>query len=115
MDDANALPDAGDRGGIDRGGDDDACCEQPKAGEGAPHVPADVGPPLQELEADRGGDREAVNFGHPSGTMRVGAAAELVDGQWLVRRALMSRSARVLMEGHVRVPDRNHDDPLGLD
>ena len=57
-------------------------------------------------EAAGGGAREAVNFGHPSGTMRVGAAAEQVDGQWLVRRALMSRSARVLMEGHVRVPAR---------
>ncbi len=51
-----------------------------------------------------GGARDAVCFGHPSGTMRVGAAAEQVDGQWVVRRALMSRSARVLMEGHVRVP-----------
>jgi probable AcnD-accessory protein PrpF len=58
-------------------------------------------------EAAGGGVRESVNFGHPSGTMRVGAAAECVDGQWLVRRALMSRSARVLMEGHVRVPDND--------
>lgn len=55
-------------------------------------------------EAAGGGVREAVRFGHPSGTMRVGAAAEQIDGQWVVRRALMSRSARVLMEGHVRVP-----------
>ncbi|MFN3965890.1 2-methylaconitate cis-trans isomerase PrpF [Silanimonas lenta] len=55
-------------------------------------------------EAAGGGVREAVRFGHPSGTMRVGAAAEQVDGQWVVRKALMSRSARVLMEGHVRVP-----------
>ena len=55
-------------------------------------------------QAAGGGAREAVNFGHPSGTMRVGAAAELVDGQWRVRRALMSRSARVLMEGVVCVP-----------
>jgi len=55
-------------------------------------------------EAAGGGTRDAVTFGHPSGTMRVGAAAERVDGQWLVRRALMSRSARVLMEGHVHVP-----------
>jgi len=55
-------------------------------------------------EAAGGGTREAVSFGHPSGVMRVGAAAEFVDGKWLVRRALMSRSARVLMEGHVRVP-----------
>lgn len=55
-------------------------------------------------EAAGGGARDAVRFGHPSGTMRVGAAAEQVDGAWVVRRALMSRSARVLMEGHVRVP-----------
>ena len=55
-------------------------------------------------EAAGGGGREAVRFGHPSGTMRVGAAVERIDGQWLVRRALMSRSARVLMEGRVCVP-----------
>jgi hypothetical protein len=66
-------------------------------------------------QAAGGGVREAVTFGHPSGTMRVGAAAELIDGQWLVRRALMSRSARVLMEGHVRVPDRDHNAQLGSD
>lgn len=52
-----------------------------------------------------GGTRESVRFGHPSGTLRVGAAAEQVDGQWTVRKAVMSRSARVLMEGAVRVPD----------
>ncbi len=51
-----------------------------------------------------GGEREAVRFGHPSGTLRVGAQARLVDGQWTVTKAIMSRSARVLMEGHVRVP-----------
>jgi 2-methylaconitate isomerase len=51
-----------------------------------------------------GGARSAVRFGHPSGTLRVGADATLVDGQWQVGRALMSRSARVLMEGWVRVP-----------
>ncbi|MDC8012745.1 2-methylaconitate cis-trans isomerase PrpF [Tahibacter soli] len=51
-----------------------------------------------------GGERSAVRFGHPSGTLRVGAEAKQVDGQWTVTRALMSRSARVLMEGHVRVP-----------
>jgi probable AcnD-accessory protein PrpF len=55
-------------------------------------------------EAAGGGTREAVTFGHPSGTLRVGAMAECVNGQWLVRRALMSRSARVLMEGAVCVP-----------
>lgn len=51
-----------------------------------------------------GGEREAVRFGHPSGTLRVGAQAALIDGQWAVKKALMSRSARVLMEGWVRVP-----------
>ncbi len=51
-----------------------------------------------------GGRREAVRFGHPSGTLRVGATVEQRDGQWTVTRAVMSRSARVLMEGHVRVP-----------
>ena len=51
-----------------------------------------------------GGERQAVRFGHPSGTLRVGAEARLVDGQWRVTKALMSRSARVLMEGWVRVP-----------
>ena len=51
-----------------------------------------------------GGLREAVRFGHPSGTLRVGAQAEQRDGQWVVTKALMSRSARVLMEGWVRVP-----------
>jgi probable AcnD-accessory protein PrpF len=51
-----------------------------------------------------GGERSAVRFGHPSGTLRVGAEAELVDGEWSVKKAIMSRSARVLMEGWVRVP-----------
>ncbi|WP_295864507.1 2-methylaconitate cis-trans isomerase PrpF [uncultured Xanthomonas sp.] len=51
-----------------------------------------------------GGERTAVRFGHPSGTLRVGAEARQVDGQWTVTKALMSRSARVLMEGWVRVP-----------
>jgi 2-methylaconitate cis-trans-isomerase PrpF len=47
---------------------------------------------------------EAVRFGHPSGTLRVGAQAEQVDGDWVVKKAVMSRSARVLMEGAVRIP-----------
>jgi hypothetical protein len=47
---------------------------------------------------------EAVRFGHPSGTLRVGAAAKQVNGEWTVTKAIMSRSARVLMEGWVRVP-----------
>ena len=51
-----------------------------------------------------GGPRDAVRFGHPSGTLRVGAAVTLVDGQWTVTKAVMSRSARILMEGWVRVP-----------
>jgi probable AcnD-accessory protein PrpF len=51
-----------------------------------------------------GGKREAVRFGHPSGTLRVGAQAQQVNGQWTVTKAVMSRSARVLMEGAVRVP-----------
>ena len=51
-----------------------------------------------------GGERNAVRFGHPSGTLRVGAEAVLVDGEWQVKKAIMSRSARVLMEGWVRVP-----------
>lgn len=51
-----------------------------------------------------GGEREAVRFGHPSGALRVGAQAKRVDGQWTVTKAVMSRSARILMEGWVRVP-----------
>ena len=51
-----------------------------------------------------GGKLEAVRFGHPSGTLRVGAAAEQQHGDWVVTKASMSRSARVLMEGWVRVP-----------
>jgi probable AcnD-accessory protein PrpF len=51
-----------------------------------------------------GSEREAVRFGHPSGTLRVGAQAALVNGQWAVTKAIMSRSARILMEGWVRVP-----------
>ncbi|WP_207253475.1 2-methylaconitate cis-trans isomerase PrpF, partial [Pseudomonas sp. GW456-12-1-14-TSB1] len=49
-------------------------------------------------------ERNAVRFGHPSGTLRVGAEASLVNGEWKVNKAIMSRSARVLMEGYVRVP-----------
>lgn len=56
-----------------------------------------------------GGRRDAVRFGHPSGTLRVGADVAEVDGQWVVTKAVMSRSARVLMEGAVRVPDPGGD------
>jgi len=51
-----------------------------------------------------GGERQEVNFGHPSGTLLVGAKASLVAGQWTADKAIMSRSARVLMEGWVRIP-----------
>ncbi|PZP23982.1 2-methylaconitate cis-trans isomerase PrpF [Pseudomonas kuykendallii] len=51
-----------------------------------------------------GGERTAVRFGHPSGVLRVGAEATRIDGEWVVKKAIMSRSARVLMEGWVRVP-----------
>ena len=51
-----------------------------------------------------GGPRNNVRFGHPSGTLMVGAEAALLDGQWSVTKAIMSRSARVLMEGLVRIP-----------
>ncbi|WP_024679356.1 2-methylaconitate cis-trans isomerase PrpF [Pseudomonas syringae] len=50
--------------------------------------------------------RSAVRFGHPSGTLRVGAQAVQDAGGWKVTKALMSRSARVLMEGWVRVPQQ---------
>lgn len=51
-----------------------------------------------------GGTRTSVRFGHPSGSLRVGAEARRIDGRWTVTRAIMSRSARILMEGFVRVP-----------
>ena len=51
-----------------------------------------------------GGEKSSVRFGHPSGTLTVGAQAQLADGQWSVTKAIMSRSARVLMEGFVRIP-----------
>ena len=51
-----------------------------------------------------GGELDAVKFGHPSGTLKVGAAAQLVGEEWTVSKASMSRSARVLMEGWVRIP-----------
>ncbi|ELO1096070.1 TPA: putative methylaconitate Delta-isomerase PrpF, partial [Pseudomonas aeruginosa] len=50
------------------------------------------------------GERSAVRFGHPSGTLRVGAEASQANGEWTVTKAIMSRSARILMEGWVRVP-----------
>ncbi|WP_121117427.1 2-methylaconitate cis-trans isomerase PrpF [Croceibacterium ferulae] len=55
-------------------------------------------------EAAGGGERTSVRFGHPSGTLRVGAEASQVDGRWTVTKAVMSRSARILMDGRVHVP-----------
>jgi 2-methylaconitate cis-trans-isomerase PrpF len=51
-----------------------------------------------------GGQRDEVTFGHPSGTLKVGAQASLQNDEWQVTSASMSRSARILMEGWVRVP-----------
>jgi len=55
-------------------------------------------------EAAGGGQLESVTFGHPSGTLKVGAQATCNDGRWQVQQVSMSRSARVLMEGFVRIP-----------
>jgi len=52
-----------------------------------------------------GGERKSVRFGHPSGTLKVGAEAVFADDQWSVNKAIMSRSARVLMEGKVCIPE----------
>ncbi|MCG9228747.1 2-methylaconitate cis-trans isomerase PrpF [Vibrio diabolicus] len=51
-----------------------------------------------------GGEKESVTFGHPSGTLKVGARAKQAEQGWVVQKAIMSRSARILMEGFVRVP-----------
>ncbi|CAH1547372.1 2-methyl-aconitate isomerase [Vibrio rotiferianus] len=51
-----------------------------------------------------GGEKESVTFGHPSGTLKVGAKAKQTEQGWVVEKAIMSRSARILMEGFVRVP-----------
>lgn len=56
-------------------------------------------------QAAGGGDRSSVVFGHPSGTLKVGAEAEKINNNWTVKKVSMSRSARVLMEGVVRIPD----------
>ena len=51
-----------------------------------------------------GGERNSVTFGHPSGTLKVGAQASERKSEWTVEKVVMSRSARVLMEGAVRIP-----------
>lgn len=55
-------------------------------------------------QAAGGGNRENVTFGHPSGTLRVGAEAIEQNNQWQVKKAIMSRSARILMSGWVHIP-----------
>tara|TARA_R110001592_G_scaffold275629_2_gene542707 strand:- start:1696 stop:2889 length:1194 start_codon:yes stop_codon:yes gene_type:complete len=54
--------------------------------------------------ASGGGEHQSIIFGHPSGTLKVGAQASQKEGQWVVEKAIMSRSARILMEGWVRIP-----------
>jgi len=51
-----------------------------------------------------GGERSSVVFGHPSGTLKVGGQASEINGQWTAQKAIMSRNARILMEGWVRIP-----------
>lgn len=51
-----------------------------------------------------GGEKHSVTFGHPSGMLKVGARATHSNQGWVVEKAAMSRSARILMEGFVRVP-----------
>jgi len=53
-----------------------------------------------------GGECSSVVFGHPSGTLKVGAEASLVNNKWVVNKAIMSRSARILMEGNIRIPNQ---------
>jgi hypothetical protein len=55
-------------------------------------------------QAAGGGEKQTITFGHPSGTLKVGAKAQFVNGEWTAEKAIMSRSARILMEGWVRVP-----------
>ena len=57
-----------------------------------------------EAQAAGGGARDTVTFGHPSGTLKVGAVASQSNGEWSIEKVVMSRSARVLMEGFIRVP-----------
>ena len=54
-----------------------------------------------------GGERSSVRFGHPSGSLRVGAEAAEIDGAWAVRKVSMSRSARRLMSGEVWIPPQS--------
>ena len=42
--------------------------------------------------------------------LTVGAQASQQGAQWIVTKAVMSRSARRLMEGWVRIPDVNSEE-----
>jgi 2-methylaconitate isomerase len=56
-------------------------------------------------QAAGGGQKESLQFGHPSGALKVGAVVQKeANGNWTAQKAIMSRSARVLMEGWIRVP-----------
>ena len=75
-------------------------------GTGSVAIATAAGVPGTVVNAAAGGQvGDAVTFAHPSGLLRVGAQVTNEDGHWVVRKAIMSRSARVLMEGLVRVPD----------
>ena len=52
-----------------------------------------------------GGNIESVNFGHPSGTLKVGAQTQFINGVWTVNKVSMSRNARILMKGEVYIPN----------
>ncbi|MGI0889772.1 PrpF domain-containing protein, partial [Pseudomonas aeruginosa] len=75
-----------------------------RRGAGPPPPPPPPIPAPRDPPPPGGGERSAVRFGHPSGTLRVGAEASQANGEWTVTKAIMSRSARILMEGWVRVP-----------
>ncbi len=74
-------------------------------GTGAVAIAAAVAVPGTLPSRASGAPREAVRFGHPSGTLRVGAEVARIDGGWTVKKVVLGRSARVLMEGWVRVPE----------
>ena len=54
--------------------------------------------------ASGGGEKDSVTFGHPSGAIKVGARISKNGEKYIVEKASMSRSARIIMEGNVYVP-----------
>ena len=74
-------------------------------GTGAVGLAAAAAIPGTVVSQTMGGPRTALRFGHPSGTLSVGAQTALRDGAWAVTSVTMSRSARRLMEGAVFVPE----------